>query len=176
MNIAELLNPADKLHMFEGTDEDIYQSVMDVKKAQEENKDNSDNIDNDIPIEPAPTYNEALQPMLLLRRYVRDIDDPSTRPAPPSPNPKSLEYHILPHIAYSKASTESLRESRTLSNVRLCAPVYALIAWEIVPCPRRAFSRFCRIQSDMDIDLIVTMMRLNPGVRLVKTSLPYGNM
>ncbi|KAF8511528.1 hypothetical protein JB92DRAFT_2725495 [Gautieria morchelliformis] len=50
---------------------------MDRKKAQEENKD-SDDIDNDVPIEPAPTHHEALQAVLLLRRYVRDIDDPFT--------------------------------------------------------------------------------------------------
>ncbi|KAF8523432.1 hypothetical protein JB92DRAFT_2884861 [Gautieria morchelliformis] len=79
MDIAELLKPAAESHMFEGTDEDIYQSVMDVKKAREENKDNSNVIDGDIPIEPASTRNEALQAVLVLSKYVRDIDDPFAR-------------------------------------------------------------------------------------------------
>ncbi|KAF8463207.1 hypothetical protein JB92DRAFT_2776165 [Gautieria morchelliformis] len=79
MDIAELLNPVDESHMFEGTDEDIYQSVMDAKKAREANKDNSDDVDGDIPIEPAPMRNEALQAMLVLRKYARDIEDPFAR-------------------------------------------------------------------------------------------------
>ncbi|KAL4068164.1 hypothetical protein J3A83DRAFT_4374512 [Scleroderma citrinum] len=40
MDLAELLNPATKAHtMAEATDEDIYQSVMDTKKAQEGDED-----------------------------------------------------------------------------------------------------------------------------------------
>ncbi|KAF8520133.1 hypothetical protein JB92DRAFT_2896315, partial [Gautieria morchelliformis] len=130
MDIAELLNPAAESHMFEGTDEDIYQSVMD---------DNSNDIDGDIPIEPASTRNEALQAVLVLSKYVRDIDDPFSRKLEmmlgsfgqrtqaagmknlkdnnltivllgrcrtANPNPKSLRYPILPHNTYSKAYPE----------------------------------------------------------------------
>ena len=74
MDIAGLLNLAAEMsNVFKATDEDIYQSVMDVKKAREGI---NDDIDSDLPVEPGPTQNEALQAVLVLKKYVQDLDDP----------------------------------------------------------------------------------------------------
>ncbi|KAF8507397.1 hypothetical protein JB92DRAFT_2960731, partial [Gautieria morchelliformis] len=133
MDIAELLNPAAESHMFEGTDKDIYQSVITMTIVMTLMATYPSN---------APTHNEALQAVLVLGKYVRDIDDPfahklemmlgsfgqRTRAAgmktlkdnklnyltivlfsrcrTANPNPKSLRYPILPHNTYSKAYPE----------------------------------------------------------------------
>ena len=87
MSLAELLNPAVESHnLFEATDEDIFRAVMDAKTAREVNKGGSDDIAdmNDEsgisgPVEPHPARNEALQAVLLLEKYVNELDDPFAR-------------------------------------------------------------------------------------------------
>ena len=77
MDIAGLLNPAAEMSdIFEATDEDIYQSVMEAKKAQEGI---NDDMDSDLLVELGPARNEALQAVLILKRYVQDLDDPFAR-------------------------------------------------------------------------------------------------
>jgi len=77
MDIAGLLNPAAEMSdIFEATDEDIYQSVMEAKKAREGI---NNDMDSDLPVEPGPARNEALQAVLILKRYVQDLDDPFAR-------------------------------------------------------------------------------------------------
>ncbi|KIK80404.1 hypothetical protein PAXRUDRAFT_15820 [Paxillus rubicundulus Ve08.2h10] len=78
MDITELLNPAAEAHnVFGATNEDIYQAVMDAKKVWESAVwGASDDVDNDTPVEPAPTCGEALQAVLLLRKYTEDLNDP----------------------------------------------------------------------------------------------------
>lgn len=78
MDLVELLNPAAKAHSMVGaTDDEIYQSVMDAKKVREGDEDDLGN--ESMPIEPAPTRNEALQVALVLRKYVEELDDPFAR-------------------------------------------------------------------------------------------------
>ena len=77
MDIAGLLNPAAEMSdIFEATNEDIYQSVMEAKKAQEGI---NDDMDSDLLVELGPARNEALQAVLILKRYVQDLDDPFAR-------------------------------------------------------------------------------------------------
>ncbi|KAI6100482.1 hypothetical protein EDD16DRAFT_1481329, partial [Pisolithus croceorrhizus] len=81
MNLAEILNPAAETHnIFEATDEDIFEAVMDVKRVQELDVEGSDEVSNandDSAAELAgPTCKDTLQASLLLRQYVKDIDDP----------------------------------------------------------------------------------------------------
>ena len=83
MDLAELLNPAAEMHnIFEATDRDIYQAVMDAKAVWEMNDaGNSDEVDNDHdePDEPGPTRGEALWAALVLGRYIWEFDDPFMR-------------------------------------------------------------------------------------------------
>ncbi|KIK78254.1 hypothetical protein PAXRUDRAFT_16967 [Paxillus rubicundulus Ve08.2h10] len=92
MDVTELLNPTAEAHnVFNATDEDIYQVVMDAKKAWESAVWGvSDDLDNDMPIKPAPTHGEVLQAALLLQKYTEDLNDP-------------FAYHILPHNPYPMA-------------------------------------------------------------------------
>ena len=82
MDIAELLNPAIELsHIFDTSDDDIYQTVMDVKLAWESSNRDGDKVSNvnhqcSEPIEPPLTHKEALQAMLVLHRYANEINDP----------------------------------------------------------------------------------------------------
>ena len=70
-----LLNPAAEMSdIFEATDEDIYQSVMEAQKVREGI---NDDTDSDLPVEPGPARTEALQAVLILKRYVQDLDDPA---------------------------------------------------------------------------------------------------
>ncbi|KIK76975.1 hypothetical protein PAXRUDRAFT_168231 [Paxillus rubicundulus Ve08.2h10] len=77
MDLAELLNPAAKTHnVFNSTDKDIYQAVMDAKAAREANSEgNSDEV-NGGPVEPGPTRNDTLQAALVVGKYIKDFDDP----------------------------------------------------------------------------------------------------
>ncbi|KAF8495833.1 hypothetical protein JB92DRAFT_2834729 [Gautieria morchelliformis] len=73
MDIAGLLNPpAETYNIFNATDEEIFESVMDVKKLQESNEDDDDNIDM---LAPGPTRREALQAALTLKKYLGTFDD-----------------------------------------------------------------------------------------------------
>ncbi|KIK80910.1 hypothetical protein PAXRUDRAFT_157373 [Paxillus rubicundulus Ve08.2h10] len=79
MDIATLLNPAvETYNMFDATDEDIFESVMDAKMLQERNaEDNNNNdIDNSEPQAPGLTHHKALQAMLMLKKYVGTINNP----------------------------------------------------------------------------------------------------
>ena len=77
MDITELLNLAIENHnIFNATDEDIFESVMDAKKAQERNT-GGDDSDADVTIlVPGLTCRELLQAALMLQKHVRILDDP----------------------------------------------------------------------------------------------------
>jgi len=49
---------------------------MEAKKAQEGI---NDDMDSDLLVELGPARNEALQAVLILKRYVQDLDDPFAR-------------------------------------------------------------------------------------------------
>ncbi|KAF8559500.1 hypothetical protein OG21DRAFT_1502741 [Imleria badia] len=79
MNIDELLNPAVEAHqIFDATDEDIYQAVMDAKKAREASVKGCD-LDSDEAVEQMTTRDEAFQAALSLRKYTKYLDDPFAR-------------------------------------------------------------------------------------------------
>ncbi|KAG8219000.1 hypothetical protein J3R82DRAFT_4745 [Butyriboletus roseoflavus] len=76
-DLEEFLNPAaERDNLFDGTDEDIYQAVMDSKAAREVNKGNSNDSESDESVEPGPTRREALQAVLLLEKYIVHFNDP----------------------------------------------------------------------------------------------------
>ena len=80
MDITELLNPvAESSHVFDAGNKDIFQAVMHTKAAQESSKSDEvsadGNNDCDEPTEPPPTWKEALQAMMVLRRYANEMDD-----------------------------------------------------------------------------------------------------
>ncbi|KIK10938.1 hypothetical protein PISMIDRAFT_123660 [Pisolithus microcarpus 441] len=81
MNITELLNPAAESHnIFDTTDMDIYNVVMDAQKVHEPSAVlGTSNNDDEEPVKPAPTCKEALQAALLLRKYTKGLDDPCAR-------------------------------------------------------------------------------------------------
>ena len=69
-DLAELLNPTAEAHnVFDASDKDIYQAVMEAKGARGLSATSGeDDNDHDGPIELAPTRNEALQAALLLHK------------------------------------------------------------------------------------------------------------
>jgi len=74
MNINELPNPAIEVHhMFDATNEDIFQVVMGVKKVWEESESSEDD---DAFTDPIPTQNEALQAAPVLQKYTEYLDNP----------------------------------------------------------------------------------------------------
>ena len=82
MNLTELLNPAVEAHnMFEATDEDIYQAVMDGKAAWEANSAGNSDLDEvgGDEVGPGPMRDEALRAALVLGEYIRQFDDPFVR-------------------------------------------------------------------------------------------------
>ncbi|KAF9228943.1 hypothetical protein BS17DRAFT_805636 [Gyrodon lividus] len=83
MDVAELLNPtAETYNIFDATDDNIYQAVMDAKAAWEASGEVNSNevmVDNNEPVEPGPTRNEALRAALVLEKYINDFDDPFVR-------------------------------------------------------------------------------------------------
>ena len=82
MAVTAFLNPAaEARHIIDATDEEIYEVVMEAKRAREGlvvAGTGSDDID-DGPVEPAPTRTEAIGAVPLLRRYTKDLDDPFAR-------------------------------------------------------------------------------------------------
>ena len=80
MNITELLNPAVEAHnMFDATDQDIFNAVMEVNRVKEGSAAlGIDDVD-DGPFEELPTRKEALQAMLLVCRYTKVLNDPLAR-------------------------------------------------------------------------------------------------
>ncbi|KAF8556593.1 hypothetical protein OG21DRAFT_1459019 [Imleria badia] len=85
MDVTELLNPAAETHnIFDATDEDICEAMMDAKMAREGGNGDSDEVGDTngelgTAAEPSPTRSQALQAPLLLKRYLADMDDPAAR-------------------------------------------------------------------------------------------------
>lgn len=81
MDIESLLNPAGESHILtETSDVEIYQAVIDAIEARENIEMNGgDDIDNDISLEPRPTYHDVLEAASTIRRYVGDMNDPIAR-------------------------------------------------------------------------------------------------
>ncbi|KIK76347.1 hypothetical protein PAXRUDRAFT_18282 [Paxillus rubicundulus Ve08.2h10] len=78
MDISALLNPAlETCNIFDVTDEDIVESMMDVKKLWERNggSDDDNDLDTDMPV-PGLAHCNALWAAIILRKYVRSFDDP----------------------------------------------------------------------------------------------------
>jgi hypothetical protein len=81
MSLEALLNPQEELLTIEQTtDEEIFEAVMDAKKACKESPhDEGDNdIKDDAPSDICPTRNEALQAALVVKKYIPELNDPFT--------------------------------------------------------------------------------------------------
>ncbi|KAN0088604.1 hypothetical protein V8E55_005661 [Tylopilus felleus] len=84
MAIEELLNLIKETHhIFQATDEDIYDAVMDAKaaRAQErtaagDSNEPDDADDSDEPIKPTRTCKEALLATLIVGEYVSELNGP----------------------------------------------------------------------------------------------------
>jgi len=77
MSLAELLNPVIEAHnLFDATDQDIYNVVMEVKKLQdaEDSSDIAEHSDSDTPIDIILTCSKALQAARGLQKYVEEPD------------------------------------------------------------------------------------------------------
>ena len=76
MDLSELLNPACETHdMFDATDQDICDAILEAKKAREDTDfDNSSTTDSKIPLNAAMTHKEALQAVYGLRKYIMDLE------------------------------------------------------------------------------------------------------
>jgi hypothetical protein len=88
MDINEILNPATETHnIFEATDDDIFQTVMDAKAAREAEESGGGKglgnaIGQSIPKpdeEPIPTRREALEAAIQLKKYVNTLEEPFAR-------------------------------------------------------------------------------------------------
>ncbi|KIK74591.1 hypothetical protein PAXRUDRAFT_19714 [Paxillus rubicundulus Ve08.2h10] len=77
MDIEELLNPTEERQdLFEVTDQDIYNTVMEAKAAREKTAvaGGSDKLDDsDEPVKPTRTRKEALQAALILEEYINKV-------------------------------------------------------------------------------------------------------
>ncbi|KIK91645.1 hypothetical protein PAXRUDRAFT_13678 [Paxillus rubicundulus Ve08.2h10] len=80
LEATELLNPTEERQdLFEATDQDIYNVVMEAKAAWEKTAaaGGSDELDNsDEPVKPTRTHKEALQAALILEEYISELDGP----------------------------------------------------------------------------------------------------
>ncbi|KAF9246107.1 hypothetical protein BU15DRAFT_12651, partial [Melanogaster broomeanus] len=81
VDVNEHLDLAVEGHqVFEETDEDIQEAVMDAKRVREESAESGDvDGESDAHVEPTPTRKEALQAVLLLQRYTIHLNDPFAR-------------------------------------------------------------------------------------------------
>jgi hypothetical protein len=81
MDIESLLNPDGESHVLtETSDVEIYQAVMDAVEARENIEiTGGDDVDNDIPLDPRPTYRDVLKAVSTIRRYIDDLNDPIAR-------------------------------------------------------------------------------------------------
>ena len=87
IDLAELLNPAIESHdMFNVTDKDTFDSVMEVKRLWEgnlgRNPDNDANSDPDSDVSactPELTCCELLQAALMLQKHIRTLNNPFAR-------------------------------------------------------------------------------------------------
>ncbi|KAF8219085.1 hypothetical protein L208DRAFT_1555854, partial [Tricholoma matsutake] len=78
MDIESLLNPDSESHILtETSDVKIYQVVIDAIEARENIKiTGGDDVDNDIPLDPRPTYRDVLKAVSTIHRYIDDLNDP----------------------------------------------------------------------------------------------------
>jgi hypothetical protein len=77
MDVAQLLSPDVEAHnIFEATDKDIFQSVVDAKVTWEQNVRVGDDCECAACIEPGPTRKEALQAALILWNFIKELDNP----------------------------------------------------------------------------------------------------
>jgi hypothetical protein len=78
MDLESLLNPAGRSHiLMEASDKEIYQVVIDSIAACENIEINrGDDVDEDLPIEPRPTWHDVLKAALTISRYTEDLNDP----------------------------------------------------------------------------------------------------
>jgi len=82
MDIDTLLNPeTERCVMDETTDEEIFEAVMESRRAEENGPMNSgdDDVDDDACVEARPTRHEAMQAASVMKRYIDDLDDPFAR-------------------------------------------------------------------------------------------------
>ena len=80
MDLGELLNLVNEHTMYdEGTEEDIYQAVLERCKAEQNREKNAgDGVDDDSDKSPEvkPSHREALAAVSTLSKYVADLDEP----------------------------------------------------------------------------------------------------
>ncbi|KAF9233132.1 hypothetical protein BU15DRAFT_54321 [Melanogaster broomeanus] len=78
--LQELLNPAEERQdLFEATDQDIYNAVVEAKAVQEKTAAAgcSDELDDsDEPVKPTRTRKEVLQAALILEEYTSELGSP----------------------------------------------------------------------------------------------------
>lgn len=83
MDIESLLNPAGESYvLMEGSDREIYQSVMDAMAARENIEINGgDDIDDDLDVshEPPPTQRDVLKAVATIGKYTDAMNDPIAR-------------------------------------------------------------------------------------------------
>jgi hypothetical protein len=79
MDIESLLNPAGESHVLTDTlDKEIYQAVINSISAHKNIEINGgyDVNEDDLPIEPCPTWHEVLKAVLTIIRYIEDLNNP----------------------------------------------------------------------------------------------------
>jgi hypothetical protein len=82
MDLESLLNPEGESHfLFEASDEEIYQAVVDSIVARENIETNGgDDMDmDDIPIEACPTRRDILKAVSTISKYIDELNDPIAR-------------------------------------------------------------------------------------------------
>jgi len=81
MDIESLLNPDGESHVLtETSDVKIYQAVINAIEAHENIEImGSDDIDDNIPLDPHPTYCDVLKAVSTIHRYIDDLNDPIAR-------------------------------------------------------------------------------------------------
>ena len=77
MDIMEFLNPTvETVNVFDATDEEIYNSVIEAKKLHESVVSKVSEDDDNEPVAPVITCTEALQAALVLHKYTKDLNNP----------------------------------------------------------------------------------------------------
>ncbi|KAG6864117.1 hypothetical protein C0991_012351 [Blastosporella zonata] len=78
LTLEELLNPVSERVILSGSEDDIYQAVMERVEG-EQNQEINGGDDGDIDIIPKPTRGDALKAASLLQEYVLDMDESFAR-------------------------------------------------------------------------------------------------
>ena len=80
MDLDELLNPVNEHNMYdEGTEEDIYQAVLEWGKAEQHREKNAgDGVDDDSDESPEvkPSWWEALAAVSALSKHIANLNEP----------------------------------------------------------------------------------------------------